>query len=70
MVIEVRETTIFSDWLESLRDNVTRTRIQARILRLKSGNAGDVKSVGEGVSEMRIHHGPGYRIYLSKRVWN
>ena len=66
-VIELRETTIFSEWLESLSDKVTRTRVQARILRLKSGNAGDVKSVGEGVSEMRIHHGPGYRVYFVKK---
>ena len=66
-MIEVRETTIFSDWLESLSDNVTRTRIQARILRLRSGNPGDVKSIGEGVAEMRIHHGSGYRIYFVKK---
>ncbi len=67
MAIEVRETIVFADWLESLRDNLARARIQARILRLKAGNAGDAKPVGEGVSEMRIDHGPGYRIYFVRR---
>jgi len=52
-VIEIRETLTFSNWLESLRDKQARARIQARILRLRAGNPGDVKPVGEGVSEMR-----------------
>lgn len=63
-MVEIRETPQFSDWLESLRDNIARARIQARILRLGAGNPGDVKPVGEGVSEMRIDHGPGYRVYF------
>jgi len=63
-VIEIRETLTFSKWLESLRDKQGRARIQARILRLRAGNPGDVKPVGEGVSEMRIDHGPGYRVYF------
>ncbi|MES2208561.1 MAG: type II toxin-antitoxin system RelE/ParE family toxin [Pseudomonadota bacterium] len=63
-MIEIRETLIFSKWLESLRDAQARTRVQARILRLRHGNPGDVKPVGEGVSEMRIDHGPGYRVYF------
>ena len=67
MAIEVRETIVFADWLESLRDDLARARIQARILRLKAGNAGDAKPVGEGVSEMRIDHGPGYRLYFVRR---
>lgn len=67
MAIEVRETIVFADWLESLRDNLARARIQARILRLRAGNAGDAKPVGEGVSEMRIDHGPGYRVYFVRR---
>jgi putative addiction module killer protein len=66
-VIEIRETEIFSDWLASLRDAQARTRVQARILRLKLGNPGDVKPVGEGVSELRIDYGPGYRVYYAKR---
>lgn len=67
LVIEIRETTVFSDWLASLRDAQARTRVQARILRLKLGNPGDVKPVGEGVSELRINYGPGYRVYYVKR---
>jgi putative addiction module killer protein len=66
-VIEIRETQEFSTWLESLRDARARTRVQARILRLRYGNPGDVKPVGEGVSEMRIDYGPGYRVYYLKR---
>lgn len=66
-MIEIRETAVFSEWLASLRDAQARTRIQARILRLRLGNAGDVKPVGEGVSELRIDHGPGYRVYYVKR---
>jgi putative addiction module killer protein len=65
-VIEIRETLEFSAWLESLRDAQARTRVQARILRLRYGNPGDVKPVGEGVSEMRIDYGPGYRVYFVK----
>ena len=66
-MIEIRETTIFSDWLVSLRDAEARTRIQTRILRLRLGNPGDVKPVGEGVSELRINYGPGYRVYYVQR---
>jgi putative addiction module killer protein len=62
-VIEIRETLAFSDWLASLRDAHARVRVQARILRLRHGNPGDVKPVGEGVSELRIDYGPGYRVY-------
>ncbi|MBM3342340.1 MAG: type II toxin-antitoxin system RelE/ParE family toxin [Betaproteobacteria bacterium] len=66
-MIEIRETTGFSDWLSSLRDAQARTRVQARILRLRLGNPGDVKPVGEGVLELRINYGPGYRVYYVKR---
>lgn len=66
-MIEIRETQVFSAWLESLRDAQARTRVQARILRLRLGNPGDVKPVGEGVSELRIDYGPGYRVYYLKR---
>ena len=66
-MIEIRETAGFSAWLDSLRDAQARVRIQARILRLRHDNAGDVKPVGEGVSEMRIDCGPGYRVYYVKR---
>jgi putative addiction module killer protein len=66
-VIEIRETATFSDWMRKLRYSAARARIAARVRRLAFGNAGDSKSVGEGVSEMRIHHGPRYRIYFVKR---
>ena len=66
-MIAVRETHAFSEWLASLRDAQARTRIQGRILRLRMGNPGDVKPVGEGVSELRINYGPGYRVYYVKR---
>jgi putative addiction module killer protein len=56
-------TTVFTDWLESLRDRVARARILDRLLRVESGNFGDHKSVGEGVFEMRLTYGPGYRLY-------
>ena len=66
-VIEIRETQVFSAWLASLRDAQARARVQGRILRLRQGNPGDVKPVGEGVSELRIDYGPGYRVYYVKR---
>lgn len=58
-MIEVRQTELFSKWLRGLRDRLARVRIQARVDRMQAGNAGDVKPVGEGVSEMRINYGPG-----------
>jgi putative addiction module killer protein len=64
---EVRQTEIFARWLARLRDARARTRIQARIDRLEVGNAGNVKPVGGGVSEMRIDYGPGYRVYFLRR---
>jgi len=66
-MIEMRKTEIFAEWIDSLADIRGRARIQARIERLGMGNPGDVKPVGEGVSEMRIDHGPGYRVYYIKR---
>ena len=66
-MIEMRKTQVFADWLDSLRDLHARARIQARIERLAVGNPGDVAPVGEGVSEMRIDHGPGYRVYYTKQ---
>lgn len=62
-MIEVRKTEIFAKWINGLRDIRARARVQVRIERLASGNAGDVKPVGEGVSELRIDYGPGYRVY-------
>jgi len=63
-MIEVRQSVIFSKWLDGLRDRTARIRIATRIRRLELGNPGDVKAVGEGVSEMRITYGPGYRVYF------
>src|SRR5512141_677854 len=66
-MIEIRKTDIFADWLDGLRDIQGRARIQARIERLAAGNPGDVEPVGEGVSELRIDYGPGYRVYFKRR---
>jgi putative addiction module killer protein len=63
-VIEIRQTEAYARWFESLRDRQARARIDARIRRLSLGNPGDVKPAGEGVSELRIDHGPGYRVYF------
>src|ERR1035438_5276767 len=63
-MIEVRQTDLFANWLRKLRDEQARARIQIRIRRLSLGNFGDAKPVGEGVSELRIDYGPGYRIYF------
>jgi putative addiction module killer protein len=63
----IRTTDAFSTWLAGLRDAQARVRIQLRIDRAELGNYGDCQSVGEGVSEMRIHYGPGYRVYFVER---
>ena len=66
-MIEIRKTAHFAQWLDDLRDLRARARVQARIERLAAGNPGDVESVGEGVSELRINYGPGYRVYFKTR---
>jgi putative addiction module killer protein len=66
-VIEIRQTDEYSSWFERLRDRQARARILARFRRLSLGNPGDVEPVGEGVSELRIDYGPGYRIYYKQR---
>jgi putative addiction module killer protein len=66
-MIEVRQTEIFARWLANLRDSRARARINARIRRLSTGNPGDTRSVGGGVSELRIDYGPGYRVYFVRR---
>lgn len=63
-MIEVRQTALFTKWLDGLRDRTARVRIATRIRRMETGNPGDIKAVGEGVSEMRITYGPGYRVYF------
>jgi putative addiction module killer protein len=66
-MFEIRKTEHFANWLDSLRDIQGKARVMVRIERLASGNAGDVKPVGEGVSEMLINYGPGYRVYFIQR---
>ena len=66
-MVEIRQTELFERWLATLGDSRARMRINARIRRLSLGNPGDVKPVGEGVSEMRIDYGPGYRVYFVQR---
>jgi putative addiction module killer protein len=66
-VIEIRETEKFSLWLRGLRDTQAKARIAARVRRLAFGNPGDVRPVGEGISELRIPYGPGYRVYYVQR---
>jgi putative addiction module killer protein len=65
-MIEVRKTEIFITWLDGLNDIRARARVLARIERLATGNPGDVSPVGEGVSELRIDYGPGYRVYYKQ----
>ncbi len=66
-LIEIRKTEVFAEWLDGLSDMHARARILARIDRLANGNPGDVKPVREGISEMRINYGTGYRVYFVKR---
>jgi probable addiction module antidote protein/putative addiction module killer protein len=66
-MIEIRQTEVFANWFRGLRDRQARARIQVRIDRLQIGLPGDVKPIGEGVSELRIDYGPGYRVYFTKR---
>ena len=66
-MIEIRKTKVFAKWIDGLRDVRARARILVRIERLAGGNPGDVKPVGGGVSELRIDHGPGYRVYYVQR---
>lgn len=65
--IEIRQTDEYSRWFERLRDREARARILVRIRRLSLGNPGDAESVGEGLSEVRIDYGAGYRIYFERR---
>ncbi|MYA53202.1 MAG: type II toxin-antitoxin system RelE/ParE family toxin [Dehalococcoidia bacterium] len=66
-MLEIRQTEVYARWFRRLRDREARDRIDKRIQRLSLGNAGDVRSVGSGVAEMRVDYGPGYRIYFTRR---
>ncbi len=66
-MIEIRQTEVYARWFRGLRDRQARARIDNRIRRLSLGNLGDVRPVGEGVSEIRIDYGPGYRVYFVRR---
>lgn len=66
-MIEIKQTETFRKWRTNLKDGRTRAAIASRLDRLAFGHAGDVEPVGQGVSELRIHYGPGYRVYFQKR---
>ena len=66
-MFEVRKTEVYARWLDSLRDVRARARVLVRVERLAAGNLGDVRPAGEGVSELRIDYGPGYRVYFRKQ---
>ncbi len=66
-MIEIKQTETYQKWEARLRDKRARTIIAARLMRLAEGLAGDIEPVGEGVSELRIHYGPGYRVYFQRR---
>ena len=66
-MLHIRKTLVYAEWIDTLRDLQGRARILMRVERLAAGNPGDVKPVGGGVSELRIHFGPGYRVYFTQR---
>jgi putative addiction module killer protein len=65
--MQIVQSDVFTAWLDNVKDERASARIVTRIRRMEIGNAGDVRSVGEGVSEIRIDYGPGYRVYFTRR---
>lgn len=63
----ILRTDVFAEWLDGLADEKAKARIAVRILSAEKGNFGDCTPVGDGISEMRIHYGPGYRLYFTRR---
>lgn len=66
-MLQIRKTDVYAEWIDNLRDLQGRARILVRVERLSSGDPGDVKAISGGVSELRVHFGPGYRVYFSQR---
>jgi len=66
-MLEIRQTVVFRDWRESLRDGRAKAAIAKRIIRIQAGNFGDTKYLGDGVGELRVDLGPGYRVYFHRR---
>jgi putative addiction module killer protein len=66
-MLQLKQTATYLKWERKLNDQTAKALIAARLLRLANGLAGDVSPIGEGLSELRIHYGPGYRIYFQKR---
>ena len=66
-MVEIRKTDEFVQWIDAVRDVRARAKVQARVERLAAGNSGDAEPIGEGVSELRIDYGPGYRVYFKRR---
>ena len=66
-MVEIRQTAVFAKWIRGLADRQARSAIAKRIDRLAFGHAGDARPVGGGVSELRVHLGPGYRVYFTRR---
>jgi putative addiction module killer protein len=65
--MQIVQSDVFTAWLDNVKDERAAARIVTRIRRMEIGNAGDMRSVGEGVSEIRIDYGPGYRVYFTRR---
>lgn len=66
-MLQIRKIDVYAKWIDNLRDLQGRARILVRVERLAAGNPGDGKPVGNGVAELRVHFGPGYRVYFTQR---